>query len=221
MGYLWAIALLTAALHADSLDAVLHRMDEGAKRFHSVTATLKGVNYTAVLQESSTQTGQLWLMRRGKGGVIGKMKFDPPGEYTVAFSGHIVDKYYPKANNVERYDLGKNAAQIDEFILLTFGAGENDLEQNYDVKYSGTETIDGTPCSHLVLTPKSPEAKKIATSIEMWIPESRSYAIQQKVNEPSGNYVLNHYTDVKMNPDLPQSTYEFKPPANAKIINLK
>ena len=220
MSYLWAIVLLTAALHADSLDAVLHRMDEGAKRFHSVTAKLKEVNYTAVLQESSTQTGEVSLMRR-KSGVIGKMKFDPPEETTVAFAGHIVDKYYPKANNVERYDLGKSAAQIDEFILLTFGAAGNDLVQNYGVKFAGAETIDGTPCSHLVLTPKSPEAAKIATTIEMWIPETRSYAIQQKVNEPSGNYVLNRYTDVKINPDLPESAYQFKPPANAKIISLK
>ena len=221
MGYRWAVALLTVALHADSLDAVLHRMDEGAKRFHSVTAKLKEVNYTAVLQETSTQTGELWLMRRGKGGVIGKMKFDPPEETTVAFRGHIVEKYYPKANNVDRYDLGKNAAQIDEFILLTFGAAGNDLERNYDVKFAGPATIDGTPCSHLVLTPKSPDAAKIASTIEMWIPEKRSYAIQEKVNEPSGNYVLNQYSDVKMNPELPDSDYEFKPPANAKIINLK
>ncbi len=220
MNYLWAIGLLTAALHADSLDAVLHRMDEGAKRFHSVTAKLKEVNYTAVLQETSTQTGELWLMRR-KSGVVGKMKFDPPGEATVAFSGHIVEKYYPKANNVEHYDLGKNAAQIDEFILLTFGVGGNDLVRNYDVKYAGSETIDKTPCSHLVLTPKSPEARKLATTIEMWIPENHSYAIQLKINEPSGNYVVNSYADVQMNPDLPESAFEFKPPANAKIINLK
>lgn len=212
--------VLAAAARADSLEGVLHRMDEGAKKFKSVTANLKEVNYTAVLQESSTQTGDLRLLRR-KNGVIGVMHFDPPEETTISFGGHMVEKYYPKVNNLERYDLGKNAAQIDEFILLTFGAAGSDLSKNYDLKFAGTETIDSTPCGHIQLTPKSPEAKKIATTIEMWIPESRPYAIQQKVNEPSGNYVLNSYTNVKLNPPLSDSAFEFKPPPNAKIINLK
>ena len=212
--------LMAGMLRADSLEAVLHRMDEGAKKFKSVTANLKAVNYTAVLQESSTQTGEIKLLRH-KNGVTGVMQFNPPEETTISFNGHIVEKYYPKANNLERYDLGKNATQIDEFILLTFGAAGSDLTKNYDVKFIGTETIDSTPCAHIELTPKSPEAKKVATTIEMWVPESRPYAIQQKVNEPSGNYALNSYTNVKLNPPLPDSAFEFKPPANAKIVNLK
>jgi outer membrane lipoprotein-sorting protein len=213
--------LIAAALRADSLQAVLQRMDEGARKFKSVAANLKEVNYTAVLQETSTQTGDLRLERRAKEGVVGIMHFNPPEESTIGFKGHLIEKYYPKMNQVQRIDVGKNAAQIDQFILLTFGAAGSDLENNYDVKFAGTETIDGKKCSHLQLTPKSADARKLATMVEMWIPEDKSYAVQQKVTEPSGNYVLNSYTDVKIPASLPDSAFELKYPANAKVVKLK
>ena len=66
--------LAAAVVQADSLESVLRRMDEGAKKFKSVTANLKEVSYTAVLQETSTQTGDLRLQRR-KNGVIGVLHF--------------------------------------------------------------------------------------------------------------------------------------------------
>jgi outer membrane lipoprotein-sorting protein len=217
---LLSVILAAVALRADSLDAVLQRMDEGARKFKSVSANLNNVNYTAVLQESSTQTGMVRLQKRGKGEVVGVMHFNPPDESTVGFKGHIVEKYYPKGNQVNRIDVGKNAAQIDQFILLTFGAA-GDLEKSYDVKFAGTETVDGKRCAHLQLTPKSAEARKLATMVEMWVPEDKPYAIQQKVTEPSGNYVLNSYTDVKSPASLPDSAFELKYPANAKVVNLK
>lgn len=222
MRFFVSAILLAGALRADSLDSVLQRMDEGARKFKAVSAKFKEVNYTAVLQESSTQNGQLWLQRRGKGaGVVGKMHFDPPDETTIGFNGHLVEKYYPKGNQVDRIDVGKNAAQIDEFILLTFGAEGSDLQKSYDVKFAGTETIDGKRCAHLQLTPKSDEARKLATMIEMWVPEDKGFAVQQKVTEPSGNYVLNSYSEIKMNPPLPDSAFELKVPPNAKVVKLK
>jgi outer membrane lipoprotein-sorting protein len=215
------VVLLAGALRADSLDAILQRMDDGAKKFKAVTANFKQVTYTAVLQESSTQAGDLRLLRRGKGGVIGVMHFNPPEESIVGFSGKIVEKYYPKANQVERFDVGKNAAQIDQFILLTFGAAGSDLTQTYEVKIGGAETIASTPCSRLELVPKSPDARKIATRITLWIPEGKSYAIQEKVDQPSGNYDLNSYSDVNLHPQMPDSAFELKVPPNAKVVNLK
>jgi outer membrane lipoprotein-sorting protein len=217
----WSAMLIAAALRADSLEAVLHRMDEGAKKFKSVAANLKRVNYNAVLQESTTQTGDLKLMRRGKSEVIGVLHFNPPDETSIGFSGHTVRKYYPNSNQVDVFDIGKNAAQIDQFILLTFGAAGSELTQSYELKLAGSETVDGTRCSHLVLIPKAAEARKYATQIDMWIPEGKSYAIQEKVTQPSGNYDLNTYSDIKMPANLPDSAFELKYPSNAKVINLK
>lgn len=213
--------VLAAALRADTLEAVLHRMDVGAKKFKSVSAKVKRLNYTAVLQESTTQTGDLRLLRHGKNGVVGVLHFNPPDEISVGFSGKMVKKYIPNNNEVQVFDIGKSAAQIDQFILLTFGAAGRELQSTYDVTFAGTETVDSTPCAHLVLLPKSPEARKYATRIDLWIPEDRGYAIQEKVTQPSGNYDLNTYSDVKINPPLPDSAFELKVPSGAKVTTLK
>lgn len=217
---LLTLAALAAAAHADSLDAVLQRMDQGSKKFKSVTANVKRVNYTAVLQESTTQTGNLRLLRKGKN-VIGVLHFNPPDEVSVGFGGKLVKKYLPNNNQLTIYDIGKSAAQIDQFILLTFGAAGNELTSTYDVKFAGTETIGSTPCAHLVLVPKAAEAKKYATQIDLWVPKDEGYAIQEKVLQPSGNYDLNTYSEVKINPPLPESAFELKVPPNAKVITLK
>ena len=69
------------------------------------------------------------------------------------------------------------------------------------------------------MTPKSAELKKLITKIELWMPEGRDTPIQEKVTEPSKNYELITYSDVKVNPDLPDSSFDLKLPAKVKKIH--
>jgi outer membrane lipoprotein-sorting protein len=216
-----AAALLIPVLRADSLEAILQRMDEGAKKLKSVSAKVHEVTYTAVIQDSTSQDGELRL-RRSKNGLVGLLHFSLPDDHSVGFSGQTVEMYYPKANQVDIYHVGKDAAQLDQFILLAFGAAGSDLAKNYDVKLAGSEAIDGTSTSRLELRPKSKEAQKLATLIELWIPvEGKTSAIKEKVTEPSKNYVENTYSGTIINPGLPDSAYELKLPPGVKKINAK
>ena len=51
--------LCAAALRADSLEAILSRMDGNAKQFKSVSAKLREASYNAVLQEGAVRTRDL------------------------------------------------------------------------------------------------------------------------------------------------------------------
>jgi len=73
--------------------------------------------------------------------------------------------------------------------------------------------------NHLELTPKSAEARKFATKVELWIPEGKANAVKEKVTEPSGNYLETTYSEVKPNPSLPDSDFELKLPRGVKRIN--
>jgi outer membrane lipoprotein-sorting protein len=208
------IALL---VRADSLDAILQRMDDSARKFKSVSAKVHKSEYNAVIQDSSSEDGELHL-RRGKSGLAGIVQFNAPDERTVHFSGHTVEIYYPKAKQVQVYDAGKDSAKLEQFVLIAFGVSASELQSSYDIKLAGAETIDATPVSRLELRPKSPEVKKMATLIELWIPEGKSTAIKEKVTEPSKNYVQSVYSDIKQNPPLPDSAFDLKIPSGVKRI---
>jgi outer membrane lipoprotein-sorting protein len=214
-----AAALIAPGLRADTLDAILQRMDGAAKKFKSVSAKLHKVNYTAVLNESTSEDGQLRL-RRAKDGLNGILEYNPPDQRIVAFSGHKVQLYKPKANEVTIVDPGKdNMSKIDQFILIAFGATSGtELKTAYDIKLAGTESVDGTPTSHLVMVPKSEEARKLATMVELWFPEGESMAIKEKVTQPTKDYMLTTYSDMKPNLPLPDSAFELKLPAGVKVI---
>jgi outer membrane lipoprotein-sorting protein len=66
--------------------------------------------------------------------------------------------------------------------------------------------------------PKTDELKKLITKIELWVPEGQANPIQEKVTEPSKNYELVTYSDIKVNPALPDSAFELKLPPKVKKI---
>jgi outer membrane lipoprotein-sorting protein len=215
---IFAILILPALLaRAESLADVLARMDRAAQDFRALSASMKRVQFTAVINEANEMDGVMRL-KRVKGGTVGIVDFQQPEQRTVYINGHNIQIYYPKANTVEIYDSSKYTANIDQFLLLGFGTSSAELHKSYDLKMSGAETIGGLATTRIEMTPKSAELKKLITRIELWIPEGQDTPIQEKVTEPSKNYELIAYSDIKVNPSLPDSTFELKLPPKVKKI---
>jgi outer membrane lipoprotein-sorting protein len=203
---------------AEPLPDVLTRMDRAAAEFHSLSAGMKRVQFTAVLSESSEMDGAVRL-RRTKGGTQGIVEFQQPEQRTVFINGKQVQIYYPKANTVEIYDASKYTSNMDQILLLGFGTSAAELKKSYDIKDGGAQKINGADTTRIELTPRSDEMKKLITKIELWIPEGQSNPVRAKFSEPSKNYELVDYSDIKVNPPLPESAFAFKVPGNAKKIH--
>ena len=202
---------------AETLPEVLARMDKSAQSFRSLSGKMHRMQFTAVLNESSTMDGTLRLKRVNKT-TMGVVEFQPPDPRTVFVDGKNIQIYYPKANTVEYYDASKYVANIDQFLLLGFGTTSAELAKSYDTKLGGMESVGGKMCSRIELTPKTQQMKQLITKIELWIPEGDSNPVREKVTEPSKNYELVDYSDVQLNPALPESAYELKVPAGVKKI---
>lgn len=212
-------AILLPSAYADSLDAILGRMDRAAKTFTSVSATLKQSEYTAVIKDlSDPEVGQL-RVKRGKNGLNAIVEFPGREARTIVISGHEARIYHPKANTLEKYDVSKYASTVDQFLLLAFGTSGADLRKNYDVKLGGTEAIDGTPTTRLDLAPKTEELKKVISKVELWIPEGGSNAIREKVTETTDNYYLVTYSNVNPHANVPDSAFDLKLPKGVHIVS--
>jgi outer membrane lipoprotein-sorting protein len=202
---------------AEPLAEILARMDRAAAEFHSLSAKMKRIQFTAVLSESSEMDGVLRL-RRANGGTEGVIEFQQPEQRTVIIHGKQVEVYYPKANSVEIYDATKYTSNMDQILLLGFGTSAAELKKSYDIKDGGAQKINGTDTTRVELAHRSDEMKKLITNIELWIPEGQSNPVRAKFTEPSKNYELVDYSDIQMNPTLPASAFVLTLPKNVKKI---
>jgi outer membrane lipoprotein-sorting protein len=205
-------------LQADSLSEVLARMDRAAKDFMAVTADVKRIDYTAVLDESKESSGTMAL-RRTKNGNEALVKFSEPDPYEVQLSGHTVKKYSPRANTVEIYDTNKLGA-VEKMMLVGFGVSAADLRKDYDIKLVGSENIGSVSTTHIELTPKSTDTRKnYAAKIDLWIPDGQANPIREKLTEPSKDYLLWTYSNLKVNPPLPDSAFRLNLPQGVKELH--
>lgn len=190
-------------------------MDQAAASFRSMTADIQRTTHTAVLNEDDTDSGRAVMKRAGGTQIQGLVEFVKPDHKFYAFENRKLQIYTPNDNTVQVYDLGKHGEQLDRFLSIGFGTSGKDIARDYQVTVAGTATIGGQSTTRLELIPKVEEAKKYVTKMELWL-TSDAYPAQEKLYEPSGDYVLWNYTNVKINPALPADALQLKVAPGAK-----
>jgi len=198
-------------------ESVLNRMDKAASDFHSLTADIEHIKYTDVVKDTSTENGQIFVRRDQKM----RIEFNKPDPRVILRTGDSLFVYTPKINRVEEYNLGKNRALVDQYVLLGFGTKSQNMQKSYDIVLTGEEEIDQHKAFLLALAPKSEDVRKQITKIQMWIDSSSWLPVQQKFFEASsGDYFIFKYSnmmknlkiaDSKFKPDWPKNAARVKP----------
>lgn len=214
LSFLCIFAALATA--ADTSQSVLARMNRESAILHQITANLTKTEFTQVLNDKTVESGQMWLERKGRDIVMRSDFTSPPNVRSVGVDGNQAEIYYPNLNTVQIYDLGKFGGLVDQFLVLGFGSSGKDIEKDYSVKFAGEDTVGGQKTSRLELTPKSDKAKKEIEEVDLWIPVDAGHPIQQRFLQSGGDYYLITYSNIKVNPNLPDSAFHLKVPANAK-----
>src|SRR5262249_8017578 len=145
-------------------------------------------------------------MRRTKREVQAIVDFTAPDPKAVAFSGTKVEIYYPKLQTVEEYDVRKNL--VEKYLVLGFGSSGKELEADYALRQLGTEPLNGQETNHIELIPKSKEVLQQFPKIEWWVSDTTGYPVQQKFYQTGGDYMLFTYSDVAINPSLPDPAFK-------------
>ena len=213
-----AAGLASLAVASGDVQPVLSRMDASAATFKSMTANVTYLTHTEVLNDNSTETGTVTMKKVHEGDVQGKVDFTAPDQKIITIEKRRVQEYFPKINTVQVYDLGKHGAAVDQFLLMGFGTSGSELASGYEVTVTGQDQVQGQSAIRLLLLPKSGDAKQLLTKVEMWIPaQGDPYPLREKIYQPSGDYVLISYTNLKINPPLAPDALALKPPPGVKI----
>lgn len=187
-----------------TLADILKQVDRGAKEFQSLTADVERTKVTVVVDDHSTESGQIRVRRDSR------MRIDltSPDPRTILRVGDRLYIYNPKIRRVEEYDLGQHRALLDQFVLLGFGTTADSLRKSYLMNVEGEEALGSQKVVRLQLIPKDDEVRKEISRIDLWLDQATWIPAQQKFYETgSGDYFIVRYTKVTRNVPIPDARF--------------
>ena len=204
---------------AATLDDVLNRMDEASAHFKGITGNIRQLAHTDVVNEDDVSTGTITMKRVKPHDVRMLIDLTQPDPKTVSLQDKTLSIYLPKIATVQNYDLGKSKGLLEQFLLLGFGATRAELADAYEITWIGEETVNGVKTGHMEMTPKSPEVLHRVKKIGLWLSEATGYPAQHKIFMPGNDYWLVTFSNLKPNPNLPDSALKLKLPKGVKQEN--
>lgn len=212
----WLALCLMVPAGAETLNDVLSRMDQASAQFKAVTGNIRQLAHTDVVNEDDIATGTISMKRVKAHDVRMLIDLTKPDPKMVSLQEKALSIYLPKIATVQNYEVGKNRGLLEQFLLLGFGATRAELEAAYSIQWIGEETVNGVKTGHMELTPKSPEVLHRVKKIGLWLSEATGYPAQHKIFMPGNDYWLVNFSNLKLNPNLPDAALKLKLPKGVK-----
>lgn len=213
----WLFLCGAALVQAQNLESVLNSMDQAAANFHSAQCDFVWDQYQKVVDEHDLQKGTMYFRRQGDDVDMAADITSPDKKY-VLFSKGVVSYYQPSIDQVTEYNAGKNKADFESFLALGFGGRGHDLSKSYDVSYGGSEQVEGINTAKLILTPKSQRVRNMFQTITLWIDPTRGINVQQRFDEPSGDYRLTKYSNIQINHKISGGAFKLRTTGHTKVV---
>ena len=213
-----AQAWQSSASASGSLDKVLSRMDDAAAEFRSAEANISWEQYQKVINDSDIEEGKVFFRRTGKD-IQMIADITKPAPRQILYSGGKVQLFEPKVDRVTVYTPGKSRTDVESFVVLGFGGGGHELLRTFDVKYAGTEDLNGVQTEKLELVPKSERLRGMFERLVMWIDPKLGVALQQKFFQPEGDYRLTKYSDIRLNQKISDNVFKLKTDSKTKTVS--
>ena len=200
------------------LTEILSRMNDSAKNLKTVSADLEYTKVTVLVDDKSTETGRLFYRKSKNPEILIDIK--KPEAKTVLFKKDRAEIFMPKINQLQEYNLEEQSGLVEQFLLLGFGTETDKLKKDYDLKFVTEEDLDGDTTAILELIPRSEKTAAQLTKIHLWVSEESWLPVQQKFFQPGGDYFLARYSGVKVNRQLPRSTFQIPAAKDAKRVKM-
>jgi outer membrane lipoprotein-sorting protein len=217
MAAAWPCRMAQATQTEGDLNSVLAKMNANAATFKSAQADVEFETYQKVVDEKDLQKGRIYFRRSGSG-VEAAIDLTSPAPKQVIFRDGKISIYDKKIDQVTERDVSKYKAEVESFLSLGFGARGDDLKKSYDVTLAGWETVEGVKTAKLVLVPKDEKTRNTYNKIILWIDLEHNVSLQQQFFEPSGDYRVARYSNLKLNSKIPDDVFRLKTTGHTKIV---
>lgn len=219
LSLVFSTLLSTGGMEGQSLtlEQVLSHMDEKGDQLRSMSADIVQRKWTDILQEfDQGERGRFYFLRTDDATFLRK-DIEEPSKNVLTIAGGEVLFYQPSLKQAQRYQLGTHKDKA-EFLLLGFGSDPEALKEAYEIQLLGQERVDERTTYRLELKPRSKETAAFFVSIELWVDSELWVPVQQKLVEPTRDYLLIQFSDIELNAGLSQSRFDVKLPSDVKVI---
>lgn len=209
----------TRAFAGDDLKSVLMELNAAAARFHSTSATFEfDTEQTDPIPDRDVQTGTVYYSRKGAAfemGVHIDKDNGKPVPKVIVVSGGVFKMFEKLTNQVT---TSKRVSKYENYLVLGFGASGNDLEQKWNLRYLGSEVLNGVKVSKLELIAKEPEVLKLFPKVTIWLDTERGVSLKQYFDEGQGQSRTCTYSNIKVNQALPGDAFAFKTDSKTQFV---
>jgi outer membrane lipoprotein-sorting protein len=208
------------ALAAENLQSVLHRLDAAAADFHSTSAEFEFDSVqTEPVPDKDVQKGVVYYERKGNAfqmGVHIRNENGKPVPKVMVVSRGVFKLYEKLINQVT---TSSKVSKYESYLMLGFGASGKELEERWNIRYLGSETLDGIKTEKLELVAKDPQVLKLFPKVTIWIDPERGVSLKQVFDEGPGQYRVCVYFGFKTNQPLPGSAFTFETDRQTTYVN--
>jgi outer membrane lipoprotein-sorting protein len=220
-------ALLLAARAASATpaeekakDEVLRRLDASAANFHSTSADFEfDAVETEPIPDKDVQKGTVYYERKGNSFQMAAHIHELNGKIAskvYSYTSGVFNLYEKLTNQVTRFS---KVSQYESYLMLGFGASGKDLEQKWEIKYLGSEVIDGVKTEKLEMVAKDAAVRKNIPKVTIWLDTERAVSLKQIFEEGPGQYRVCFYFNFKTNQPLPYDAFKLDTDKQTQYVN--
>lgn len=199
------------------LDAVLDKIEARGRTLNALEADLHQRKWTDILQEFDEGESGTFRFLEHKGEIFLRKDIEQPQENHLVIRKGEVIFYQPAIKQAQQHQLGQNKDKA-EFLLLGFGTSRENLEKTYHIRLLGQEEVMGRQTYMLELTPRSDQVSAFFSKIVLWVDAQLWVPIQQKLVEPTDDFLEIRFENIKLNPRLSPGDFELKLPRDVKVV---
>ena len=222
LGLAMIVGMLTACVPArqptaGELVAQMQRAEMQTKDYHAVVETVLAKpdgGEMALVQE-------IW--RKGPDLLRAEVREGPPemvGQVTV-FNGKQVWFYDPHLNRVQIFPVEIPFQLPEQEMTAAMWATAEKLLSESTAKYLAEEVVAGQKTYKVQLVPRKDTDLFAALGgkpITVWIDQKHARRLKMEVPLPTGGRYIMQYRSIEYNVGLPDSLFQFTPPAGVETI---
>jgi outer membrane lipoprotein-sorting protein len=207
-----ALPALAATPNVDSLDEVVHRVQEAQKQTNSLEADFRQEKTLALLAKPEVSTGHFTFSKPNN--VL--WRYDAPKRVDMLIANGIMTTYYPDLNKAEQIEVKRYQDRI--FKYMGASGAIDELAAYFDFTFTN---VANDPFYLLDLKPKTKGIAKRVRHIRIWIDKKSYLTTKFEYVEGDGDMTRYEFTSVRVNQPIDHGRFTLNLPSTVRVEQMK
>lgn len=205
---------------AISLDEIVSRIQKKYEETQGFTADFEQATQLAAFRKEQVSSGKVFMKKPGRM----RWEYQNPEKQLIVSDGETLWIYNAGLHQVIENKLSKAYDSKTPGLFLT---GMGKLKEDFQIRFSpdvpqASEggSPSGTGPYIMELRPKDPQLQQNLSRLVITI-HPKSYLVEKSVAyDPLGNVTALHFSNIRINAELPLSLFKFQVPKGAERIKV-